>query len=119
MKTLVLAPALVVALAAPASAGLPDAIEAYDQGDYASAFAAAMPVARRGDADAQYLVGHFYVRGQGVRTSLVHAYFWYTLAARQGDPFAAGALDDLARSMSPEQVTEAKALARVWTPAAD
>ncbi len=119
MKTLVLATALVVALAAPASAGLPDAIEAYDLGDYAGAFAEAMPVAKSGDADAQYLVGHFYARGQGVRTSFVHAYFWYTLAARQGDEFAAGAVDDLARRMSPKQVAEAKALARGWTPTTD
>ena len=119
MKPLLLATVLVVALAAPASAGLPDAIEAYDRGDYASAFAEAMPVAQHGDADAQYLVGHFYARGQGVRTSLVHAYFWYTLAARQGDEYAAGARDDLARRMSPNQVAEAKALARGWVPAAD
>ena len=119
MKPLLLATILVVAFAVPASAGFPDAIEAYDQGDYASAFAEAMPVAKGGDADAQYLVGHFYARGQGVRTSFVHAYFWYTLAARQGDEFAAGAVDDLARRMSPNQVAEAKALARGWTPAAD
>ncbi len=119
MKPLVLATVLVVALAAPASAGLPDAIEAYDQGDYASAFAEAMPVAQRGDADAQYLLGYLYARGEGVRTNLVHAYFWYTLAARQGDEIAAGALDDLARRMNPKQVAEAKALARGWTPAVD
>ncbi len=62
-----------------------------------------MPVAQRGDADAKYLVGDFYVRGQGGRTSLVEAYFCYTLAARQGDEFTAGALDDLARRMSPNR----------------
>ena len=116
MKPLVLSAVLVVALAAPVSAGFPDAIEAYDQGDYENAFAEAMPVAKSGDPDAQYLLGHFYARGEGVQPSLVSAYLWYTLAAQQGDTFAASALDDLARRMSPKQVADAKALAQGWRP---
>jgi TPR repeat protein len=119
MKQLVFAAVFVVALSAPASAGLPDAIEAYDQGDYESAFAEAMPAARRGDADAQYLLGHLYARGEGTEPSLVRAYLWYTLAARQGDEYAAGALVELGRRMSREQVAEAEALASGWTPATD
>ncbi len=50
---------------------------------------------------------------------LVLAYLWYTLAARQGDEFAAAALAGLALSLSPEQIAAAEALARDWTPAAE
>ncbi len=119
MKRIVLAAALAVAFAAPASAGFPAAVEAYDQGDYATAFAESKPVAEGGDADAQYLLGFLYARGEGVRRDIVRAYLWFTLAARQGDEIAAGAAAKLARRMRPDQVAEAKALVRAWTPASN
>ena len=59
------------------------------------------------------------LRGEGVRRDLLLAYLWYTLAARQGDEFAAAALAGLALSLSPEQIAAAEALARDWTPAAE
>ncbi len=119
MKRFVLAAALAAAPAAPAPADLPAAIEAYDQGDYESAFDEAKAVAEHGDADAQYLLGYLYARGEGVRQDLVRAYLWFTLSARQGDEYAAAALADLARRLTTEQITAASALARDWKPAAD
>jgi TPR repeat protein len=119
MRRFALAAALAAACAAPAPADFPAAIEAYDQGDYESSFDEAKAVAERGDADAQYLLGYLYARGEGVRRDLLLAYLWYTLAARQGDEFAAAALAGLALSLSPEQIAAAEALARDWTPAAE
>ena len=116
MNRLVLAAALIIASTAPAPADFPAAVEAYDQGDYATAFGESRPVAERGDADAQYLLGFLYARGEGVRRDLVRAYLWFSLAARQGDGIAADALTGLARRMSPEQVDEARSLVRAWTP---
>ncbi|MFQ5785339.1 MAG: hypothetical protein ACE5H8_11010 [Alphaproteobacteria bacterium] len=105
--------------AGPAAADFPAAVEAYDQGDYATSFAESQPLAERGDADAQYMLGYLYARGEGVARDLVRAYLWYALAARQGDSFAAAALGDLARRMSDVQLTEARALADAWKPAGD
>ena len=119
MRHFALAAAFAFACAAPAPADFPAAIEAYDQGDYESSFAEAKAVAERGDADAQYLLGFLYARGEGVRRDPVLSYLWYTLAARQGDAFAAAALAGLALVMSPEQIAAAEALACGWTPAAE
>ena len=115
MVRFVLAVLLVAALAAPASADFPAAVEAYDQGDYAIAFAETRPVAERGDADAQYMLGFLYARGEGVRRDLVRAYLWFSLAARQGDQIAADMVASLSRRMTPEQIARAKELARDWS----
>ena len=92
-----------------ARADFADAVEAYDGGDYADAFAESLEAARQGDADAQYLVGYLYMRGEGTRRDFVRAYRWFTLAARQGDSFAADELISLAKRMSAAQISEAEA----------
>ncbi len=119
MKRTLLAAVAVAALAAPASADFPAAVEAYDQGDYETTFAESEPLAERGDADAQYMLGYLYSRGEGVRRNLVRAWLWFALAAGQGDAFAADALADLDRRMTARQRAEARALVRAWTPAPD
>lgn len=102
--------------APPARADFPDAVQAYDGGDYATAFAESLAAARLGDPDAQYMVGFLSMRGQGTRRDPGRAYGWFTLAARQGDSFAAEALESLAGRMSAAEISEAEAWARDWTP---
>ncbi len=116
MHRYILAAALALSVARPAAADFADAIEAYDQGDYATTFAETRPLAERGDADAQYMLGFLYERGEGVARDLTRAYAWYGLAARQGDAFAAQALAELARRMSAAEIAEAEAFARVIAP---
>ena len=98
----------------PARADFAGAVQAYDGGDYATAFAQALVAAKQGDADAQYMAGFLYMRGQGTRRDLTRAYQWFTLAARQGDDFAADELKSLARRMSAEQISQAEALLRAY-----
>ena len=116
MKRFVLAAVLGAVLAAPATADFPAAVEAYDQGDYVTAFEESRPPAERGDGEAQYMLGFLYARGEGVRRDLVRAYLWFTLAARQGDAIAADALAGLSARMSREQIAAAESLARAWKP---
>ncbi len=117
MKPYVLLGVLALLLAArPAGADFADAIQAYDGGDYAGAFTESLAAAQKGDADAQYMAGFLYMRGQGTRRDLVAAYGWFTLAARQGDGFAAGELEGLAARMSAAEISQAEAWARDWTP---
>ena len=103
-------------LAAPAVADLPAAIEAYDQADFATAFEEARQPAEHGEVDAQFMMGFLYARGEGVPRDLVQAYLWFSLAARQGDSFAAEALVRLAQQMTDDRIATAKALARDWVP---
>ena len=113
MHRYVLAAALALSVARPAAADFADAIEAYDQGDYATTFAVTRPLAERGDADAQYMLGFLYERGEGVARDMTRAYAWYILAARQGDVFAAQALATLAPRMSDADIADAETFARL------
>ena len=102
--------------ASPVRADFADAIQAYDGGDYATAFAESLAAAKQGDADAQYMAGFLYMRGQGTRRDSLRAYQWFALAARQGDEFAADALTELAARLSAEQISQAETWAREWRP---
>ncbi|MGD8479798.1 MAG: tetratricopeptide repeat protein [Methyloceanibacter sp.] len=62
-----------------------DWARAYKAGDYALAFQAARPLAERGDARAQLILGLMYVEGKGVSQDKAEAVKWFRLAAEQGD----------------------------------
>ena len=107
----VLTLAVLLLAQAPAHAGLPAAVEAYDQGDYATAFAESRSAAEAGDPDARYMLGFLYARGEGVTADLVLAWKWFALAAGQGDEIAAEWIDRLSRRMTEDQLAEAAELA--------
>ena len=92
-----------------ARADFADAVAAYDGGDYTTALWQSLEAARQGEVDAQYLAGFLYMRGEGTRRDFVRAYKWFTLAARQGDSFAADQLISLAKRMSASQISQAEA----------
>ena len=58
---------------------------AYNRGDYAPAIRLFRPLAERGNAKAQSLIGVMYRRGQGVARSSVRAFIWFSRAAAHGD----------------------------------
>lgn len=72
--------------------------------------------ARRGDAVAQLNLGDDYATGRGVTRDPIAAYLWLDLAARQGRGWAAGRRDDIARTMSADQIAEAKRRVAAWRP---
>lgn len=81
-----------IAAASLAAAGLAPAsaqdvlagIEGWQSGDYDAAVRNWRPLADRGDADAQFNLGHAYRLGRGVPQNLGLAEQWYERAARQG-----------------------------------
>jgi hypothetical protein len=108
---------LMIALIAPPTwADFPDAVAAYDAGDYATALKEYLAMAEQGHADAQYMAGHLYAQGLGTPRDPVQAHLWFTLAAAQSDPFAEEALAELERGMTAAQIAEARALAAAWEP---
>src|SRR3954453_21015155 len=79
------AAALLIASAAPLSAqAVRDGIDAWQRSDYAGAVAIWMPLAERGDPDAQFNLGQAYRLGRGVPTNLSAAQTWFERAANQG-----------------------------------
>ena len=90
MKQVLLAAALAAGLAFAAGLALAGQADvatggrAYLAGDYAKALNELMPLARQGEAEAQYLIGVMHAHGQGVERNYPEAESWYRQAAEQG-----------------------------------
>lgn len=72
--------------------------------------------ADQGNATAQYNLGAMYAKGQTVPQDVVRAHMLYALAANNGIKAADEAKEKLAKSMSAEQIAEAKKMAHEWKP---
>lgn len=70
--------------------------------------------ARQGHADAQYVLGAMYGNGTGVPQDYVNAHMWFNLAASSGNGESVRNRDAIAARMTPEQISEAQALARKY-----
>ncbi len=102
---------LLVSMAGAAMAGpYEDGKAAYERGDYATAFKLWLPLAEKGNAEAQYDIGVMYYEGRGVPRDYVYvfAYRWFNRAAAQGNSKAAHRRDFIAKFMTPEQILEAR-----------
>jgi TPR repeat protein len=88
MRVLLLAVVVIFALAAPTRADVEDGLAAAARGDYATALKEWLPLAKQGNADAQYNLGKLYWRGLGVPKDYVEAVKWYHRSAEQGHPEA-------------------------------
>ena len=62
-----------------------DGYAAFKRGDYAEAFRIWRPLAKSGDAIAQYNIGWMYDQGMGVDQSDREAIIWYKKSANQGE----------------------------------
>jgi uncharacterized protein len=82
-----LASVLVASKPVPAASRL-DGTAAFARGNYIDAVNKTWPLAERGDARAQALLGFMYEHGRGVAQDYVAAVYWYTCAAEQGHPTA-------------------------------
>jgi TPR repeat protein len=89
VRTALAALALIVtACGSAASSPLSDGVRAFWRGDYSVAARVLLPLADRGSAEAQALVGYMYEYGRGVPQNAVVAVNWYQCAAEQGNPLA-------------------------------
>ena len=61
-----------------------DGRKAYNRGDYATALKELRPLTEQGHAEAQYLLGYMYYKGQGVGQDGKEAATWFHKAAEQG-----------------------------------
>lgn len=89
LKQVLLVCACFFALTGQAMAdSLSDANRVYDTGDYEKAAKLYSPLAKDGNAEAQYNLGMMYRAGRGVPRDIKEAAKWYRLAAEQGNPLA-------------------------------
>ena len=62
-----------------------DALDAFDREDYETLYKLTLPLAEKGNAKAQYILGGMYSEGLGGAQDYKEAARWYRLAAEQGD----------------------------------
>lgn len=88
-KALFVSAAVTITTTIFACAGPLSAIEvAQARGDYVAAARLLAPLAQRGNARAQAMLGFMYANGQGVPQAYDAATYWYRLSAEQGDTAA-------------------------------
>jgi TPR repeat protein len=83
-------------------------VVAYLARNYEKAYEFWMPVARTGQADAQFFVGGLYLDGNGVQRDIVEAHTWFARAAEQGHLRAEESLATLRKIMTDSQLKEAR-----------
>jgi len=78
-----------------AFAGFDEGVTAYKAGDYATAMKEWLPLAKKGNPDAQRNLGIMYQYGEGAKIDLKKAVDWYTKAANQGESSSQATLGDM------------------------
>jgi TPR repeat protein len=89
-----------------------DGMAAYNRGDYVPAIRLFRPLAAAGNAKAQSVLGVMYRKGQGVAKSVPRAFMWLSLASARGDARAKAELQEVSRSMTADELTQAKEMMR-------
>jgi TPR repeat protein len=117
MKKQMMVGGLIVAAQILGSAGAfagpwEDGMAAYNRGDYMPAIQLFRPLAAKGNARAQHLIGVMYHRGEGVARSSVRAFAWFSLAAAHGDGDAKAKLTEVSKAMTPDELSQAKEMAQ-------
>ena len=89
-----------------------DGMAAYNRGDYVPAIQLFRPLAAKGNAKAQHLIGVMYHRGEGVARNSVRAFAWFSLAAAHGDSDARGKLMEVSKTMTPDELSQGREMAQ-------
>jgi enhanced entry protein LpnE len=73
--------------------------------------------ANQGEPQAQYEAGIGYWKGRGVKADPIAAYMWFDLcSAEPGFDNAAVYRDEVAKTMTPEQVNQARQMVQAFAP---
>jgi len=92
IQTLLTTTVLLFGISGSGVADFNDGYNAYEKGDYKTAFNEWKPLAEEGGESAQYNIGWLYDNGKGVLKDYKEAVKWYRKAAEQGLASAQGNL---------------------------
>ncbi len=73
----------------------------FQEQNYHDAFIRLTPLAKNGNAEAQYAIGYMYFYGQGIAENRHRGIVWMQRAARQGQPQAVAALKIIRFRLTP------------------
>ncbi len=106
-----------ITLTAAATSVLADydqAMDAYEAGDYDTAFSEIQAAAQENDARAQAQLGRMYEKGEGTDRDVMRAHMWMTVAYLRGQRELREPLAAMRERMSDGQIAQAERLAIEW-----
>ena len=91
-----------------------DAIELINQRDYKGAYKMIVPLAEKGKAAAQLVLGMMYFKGTGVERNIIEADKWLIVSEKLGQEAGKKNRIFIERQMSRNQIEKAHKLAKSW-----
>ena len=91
-----------------------DAVELINQRNYKGAYNMIVPLAEKGKAAAQLVLGMMYFKGTGVEKNIIEAYKWLIVSEKLGQEAGKKNRIFIERQMSRNQIEKAHKLAKNW-----
>lgn len=91
-----------------------DAMDAVNQRDYETAYKMIVPLAEKGQAAAQLVLGMMYFKGTGVEKNIIEADKWLFVSENLGQEAGKKNRIFVERQMTRDQVAKAHQLAKAW-----
>ena len=91
-----------------------DAVELINQRDYKGAYKMIVPLAEKGKAAAQLVLGMMYFKGTGVERNIIEADKWLIVSEKLGQEAGKKNRIFIERQMSRNQIEKAHKLAKRW-----
>ena len=91
-----------------------DAVRIVNNRDFATAYKMLVPLAEKGHAAAQLILGMMYFKGTGVEKNIVKADKWLLISEKQGQEAGKKNRIFVERQMNSDQISKARKLAKGW-----
>jgi uncharacterized protein len=91
-----------------------DAVKAVNRRDYEIAYKMVVPLAEKGQAAAQLVLGMMYFKGTGVEKDIVEADKWLFISEASGQEAGTKNRIFVERQMNKDQIVKAHQLAKEW-----
>ena len=91
-----------------------DAVTIINNGDFETAYKMLVPLAEKGHAAAQLILGMMYFKGTGVEKNIVKADKWLLISEKQGQEAGKKNRIFVERQMNSDQISKARMLAKGW-----
>ena len=91
-----------------------DAVKAVNRRDYETAYKMIVPLAEKGQAAAQLVLGMMYFKGTGVEKNIVEADKWLFISEASGQEAGKKNRIFVERQMNRDQIVKAHQLAKKW-----
>lgn len=93
---------------------LQDAVRVLNNGNYETAYKMLAPLAEKGNAAAQLIVGMMYFKGKGIGKNIVQADKWLLISEELGQEAGEKNRIFVERQMNSDQILKARKLAKSW-----